>query len=127
MEKKIFTQMRKHLGKTQKELAELLGVSVKSVSSYEQGWRNIPPHVERQLYSSTPEEERVLTGKIAGKSSHARLIVKATARRMSFSQALSAGLSMALSVSVLLRKTGRKRSPSARSAGFGSAFSGMLK
>ncbi len=42
--------MRKQLGKTQKELAELLGVSVKSVSSYEQGWRNIPPHVERQLY-----------------------------------------------------------------------------
>lgn len=50
MEKLLFTKMRKQLGKTQKELSELLGVSVKSVSSYEQGWRNIPPHVERQLY-----------------------------------------------------------------------------
>ena len=50
MEKLLFANMRKQLQKTQKELAELLGVSVKSVSSYEQGWRNIPPHVERQLY-----------------------------------------------------------------------------
>ena len=50
MEKLLFAKMRKQLQKTQKELAELLGVSVKSVSSYEQGWRNIPPHVERQLY-----------------------------------------------------------------------------
>ncbi|NOR11150.1 MAG: helix-turn-helix domain-containing protein [Desulfovibrionaceae bacterium] len=50
MEKLLFANMRKQLSKTQRELAELLGVSVKSVSSYEQGWRNIPPHVERQLY-----------------------------------------------------------------------------
>jgi hypothetical protein len=50
MEKLLFANMRKELSKTQRELAELLGVSVKSVSSYEQGWRNIPPHVERQLY-----------------------------------------------------------------------------
>lgn len=50
MEKEIFASMRKQLGKTQKEMAELLGVSVKSVSSYEQGWRNIPPHVERQIF-----------------------------------------------------------------------------
>lgn len=31
-------------------MAQLLGVSVKAVHSYEQGWRRIPPHVERQLY-----------------------------------------------------------------------------
>ena len=50
MEKEIFAKMRKKMEKTQKEMAELLGVSVKSVSSYEQGWRNIPPHVERQMF-----------------------------------------------------------------------------
>ncbi|MCL2457264.1 MAG: helix-turn-helix transcriptional regulator [Desulfobulbus sp.] len=45
-----FIQLRVKLGKTQKALAELLGVSLKAVQSYEQGWRSIPFHVERQLY-----------------------------------------------------------------------------
>ena len=49
MEKNEFTTIRKKLAKTQKELSELLGTSLKAVSSYEQGWRNIPVHVERQL------------------------------------------------------------------------------
>ena len=49
MEKSEFISIRKKLAKTQKELSELLGVSLKAISSYEQGWRNIPPHVERQL------------------------------------------------------------------------------
>ena len=49
MEKSEFTTIRKKLAKTQKELSELLGTSLKAVSSYEQGWRNIPVHVERQL------------------------------------------------------------------------------
>ena len=44
-----FIKIRKRLEKTQKELAELLGSSLKAVSSYEQGWRTIPGHVERQL------------------------------------------------------------------------------
>jgi hypothetical protein len=30
-------------------MAQLLGVSQKAVNSYEQGWRSIPPHVERQM------------------------------------------------------------------------------
>ena len=30
-------------------MAQLLGVSLKAVHSYEQGWRNIPAHVERQM------------------------------------------------------------------------------
>mgnify|MGYP001822735688 FL=1 len=51
MEKNEFTTIRKKLAKTQKELSELLGTSLKAVSSYEQGWRNIPVHVERQLLS----------------------------------------------------------------------------
>ncbi|MBW2683456.1 MAG: transcriptional regulator [Deltaproteobacteria bacterium] len=49
MEKKDFEKKKKKLGKTQKETATLLGVSLKAVCSYEQGWRTIPTHVERQL------------------------------------------------------------------------------
>ncbi len=49
MDKKEFSRIRKKLRKTQKELAELLGTSLKAVHSYEQGWRKIPPYVERQL------------------------------------------------------------------------------
>jgi DNA-binding XRE family transcriptional regulator len=45
-----FTEIRKKLNKTQKEMAQLLGVSVKAVHSYEQGWRSIPDHVARQIY-----------------------------------------------------------------------------
>ncbi len=50
MDREIFSTLRTKLGKTQKALAALLGVSLKAVQSYEQGWRAIPVHVERQLY-----------------------------------------------------------------------------
>ncbi|SHO44549.1 helix-turn-helix domain-containing protein [Desulfopila aestuarii] len=49
MENNDFQHIRKRLGKTQKEMAVLLGTSLKAVSSYEQGWRGIPTHVERQM------------------------------------------------------------------------------
>ncbi|HFQ80875.1 MAG TPA: XRE family transcriptional regulator [Desulfobacterales bacterium] len=49
MNKKEFAHIRKILGKTQKELAELLGISIKTLHSYEQGWRRIPAHAERQI------------------------------------------------------------------------------
>jgi hypothetical protein len=45
-----FVAIRKSLSKTQKQMAELLGVSIKAVHSYEQGWRTVPAHVERQIY-----------------------------------------------------------------------------
>ncbi len=45
-----FVTARSVLGKTQKVMARLLGVSLKAVHSYEQGWRNIPAHVERQVF-----------------------------------------------------------------------------
>lgn len=45
-----FLRARKKLGKTQKQLSELLGTSLKAIHSYEQGWRMIPAHVERQLF-----------------------------------------------------------------------------
>ena len=31
-------------------MAELLGTSLKAIHSYEQGWRSVPVHVERQIY-----------------------------------------------------------------------------
>ena len=40
---------RKKLGKTQIQISILLASSIKSIHSYEQGWRNIPVHVERQI------------------------------------------------------------------------------
>ncbi|MFC1868148.1 helix-turn-helix domain-containing protein [Thermodesulfobacteriota bacterium] len=50
MDKKEFKYLRSRLNKTQNELALLLGTSLKAVRSYEQGWRNVPTHAERQLY-----------------------------------------------------------------------------
>lgn len=44
-----FKEFRATLGKTQKLMARLLGVSLKAVHSYEQGWRKIPQHVEKQM------------------------------------------------------------------------------
>ncbi len=49
MDKKKFSQIRQHLGKTQKQMAQLLGTSPKAIQSFEQGWRNIPVHTERQV------------------------------------------------------------------------------
>ncbi len=48
MDREEFTHFRKRLNKTQKQLAQLLGTSLKAVHSYEQGWRAVPGHIERQ-------------------------------------------------------------------------------
>jgi hypothetical protein len=45
-----FLQARQKLKKTQKQMAELLGTSIKAIHSYEQGWRKIPTHAERQIF-----------------------------------------------------------------------------
>lgn len=50
MKKEEFVKIRKKIGKTQKETAMLLGISHKTVESYEQGFRNIPVNVERIIY-----------------------------------------------------------------------------
>ncbi|MBI4767983.1 MAG: helix-turn-helix transcriptional regulator [Deltaproteobacteria bacterium] len=50
MESEKFVSYRKQLGLTQKELAQLLVTSVKTIHSYEQGRRNIPDSIERQIY-----------------------------------------------------------------------------
>ena len=49
MKKAQLAEIRHHLGKTQREMAQILGVSLKAIQSFEQGWRNIPVHVERQI------------------------------------------------------------------------------
>ena len=49
MDLKEFSQNRRYLGKTQDQLAQLLSVSSKAIQSFEQGWRNIPAHIERHL------------------------------------------------------------------------------
>jgi DNA-binding XRE family transcriptional regulator len=50
VEKEEFVEARTKLDKTQKEMSQLLGVSVKAIYSYEQGWRSVPTHVERQIF-----------------------------------------------------------------------------
>ena len=49
MDREEFLRARKKLGKTQRQLAELLCTSLKAIHSYEQGWRAIPASVERQI------------------------------------------------------------------------------
>ncbi len=50
MDKEEFTEIRSQLGKTQKQMAQLLATSQKAIVSFEQGWRNIPVHIERQVF-----------------------------------------------------------------------------
>ena len=50
MGREEFLQARKRLCKTQKQLAELLGTSLKAVDSYERGGYSVPAHVERQIF-----------------------------------------------------------------------------
>ena len=49
MDNKEFHSLRKKLQKTQKEMSQLLGTSLKAIQSFEQGWRKVPVHVERQV------------------------------------------------------------------------------
>lgn len=50
MDSKEFATFRKKLNKTQRQMAQLLGTSIKAIHSYEQGWRAIPAHAERQIF-----------------------------------------------------------------------------
>ncbi len=49
MDRKEFSNIRQGLGKTQKQMAQLLGTSLKAVQSFEQGWRKVPVYIERQM------------------------------------------------------------------------------
>jgi hypothetical protein len=50
MKRTEFKSIRKKLNKTQKQMSQLLGTSIKAIHSYEQGWRSIPVSVERQVF-----------------------------------------------------------------------------
>ena len=60
MESHEFKRFRKKLDKTQQGMARLLGISVKAIRSYEQGWRSIPAHAERQLLFLTAKKNETL-------------------------------------------------------------------
>jgi DNA-binding XRE family transcriptional regulator len=49
MNNEEFQASRQQLKKTQKQLSELLGTSLKAIQSFEQGWRKVPVHIERQI------------------------------------------------------------------------------
>jgi DNA-binding XRE family transcriptional regulator len=49
MNRNEFSKVRHNLGKTQVQMAELLGISVKGIQSFEQGWRGVPDAIERDL------------------------------------------------------------------------------
>lgn len=57
MDKKHFSRIRRRLRKSQSEMAQLLTVSLRAVQSFEQGWRNIPAHVERQMLFLVAKEK----------------------------------------------------------------------
>lgn len=49
MNRKEFGSLRQRLQKTQRQMAQILGTSLKAVQSFEQGWRKVPVHIERQV------------------------------------------------------------------------------
>lgn len=63
MTSKEFKTFRKKLEKTQRQMAQLLGVSIKAVHSYEQGWRSVPVHVERQILFLVSRLKKNIHGK----------------------------------------------------------------
>jgi len=62
MDSKEFSYIRQKLNKTQKQMAQLLGTSIKAVTSYEQGWRTVPAYVERQIFFLVSRMRRVKKG-----------------------------------------------------------------
>ena len=59
MDSKEFSSLRQKLQKTQKQMAFLLGTSLKAVQSFEQGWRKVPAHIERQALFLVSNRGRV--------------------------------------------------------------------
>jgi hypothetical protein len=53
-----FSSLRQKFEKTQKQMAELLGTSLKAVQSFEQGWRKVPVHIERQMLFLISSKQR---------------------------------------------------------------------
>jgi DNA-binding transcriptional regulator YiaG len=49
VESKEFSKIRHELEMTQNHLSRILCVSTKAIQSFEQGWRNISPHIQREM------------------------------------------------------------------------------
>jgi len=49
LDNKEFLSFRRRFQKTQKQMSQLLGTSLKAIQSFEQGWRKVPGYVERQM------------------------------------------------------------------------------
>jgi hypothetical protein len=49
LDAKEFISLRKKLQRTQREMAQLLGTTLRAMQSFEQEWRKVPVHIERQL------------------------------------------------------------------------------
>jgi DNA-binding XRE family transcriptional regulator len=47
--KKELAEVRGRLGKTQKQMSQLIDTSLKAIKNFEQGWRNIFLYVEKQI------------------------------------------------------------------------------
>jgi DNA-binding XRE family transcriptional regulator len=45
----IVKKIRHKVGMTQAAIAQALGVSIRAIQSYEQGWRDVPTHIMVQL------------------------------------------------------------------------------
>lgn len=61
MDAQEFKNFRSNLHKTQEEMSRLMGLSVKAIRSYEQGWRTIPAHAERQLLFLMAKKAEITT------------------------------------------------------------------
>jgi hypothetical protein len=60
VDSKEFSLLRQKLQKTQRQMAQLLGTSLKAVQSFEQGWRKVPVHIERQMLFLTATKQGFL-------------------------------------------------------------------
>jgi len=49
LESERVRQIRAKVGMTQAEVAQALGVSIRAIQSYEQGWREVPTHIMVQM------------------------------------------------------------------------------
>jgi DNA-binding XRE family transcriptional regulator len=110
LDKAEFSIIRKHLGKTQRQISDLLGVSLKAVQSFEQGWRAVPVHVERQLfYLAAKAYTRKSNRPAAGWPPDAKKPPASYARPGNFNVATYAGLSMEPFAMVKSTPTGKPK------------------
>jgi hypothetical protein len=61
MDKDELLRIRRMLEKTQDKLAAILGISVRTIRSYEQGARSIPAYIERQLFFILSQRQETMT------------------------------------------------------------------